>query len=104
GARFGLRSIRKEKGAGRHRGGEWFVLFGGYADGAARARGATADRRRRPPICRGWLVRILRHRPTRELSAWGQLRRPDSEGRQGGRSAHPGPHPERAYAQPSDPP
>jgi putative ABC transport system substrate-binding protein len=46
-------------------------FFAGYADRAARARRAAADRRRRTPIYRGRLVGILRHRPTRELSTRG---------------------------------
>jgi len=82
--RFRFRSIRQARGAGRDRAGQRSVLFAGYADCATRARHAAADRRRRTPLHRGRLARILWHRPTRELSTRGQLCRPDSEGRQAG--------------------
>src|SRR5262245_8807609 len=46
GARFRFRSIRQARGAGRHRASERAILFAEYADRAARARRAAADRRR----------------------------------------------------------
>src|SRR5262249_10733522 len=92
----------KQGAQARHRAGKRSVLFAGYADRAARARRAAADRRRRTPIYRGRLACILRHRPTRELSAWGQLCRPDSQGRQARGFADRVPDQDRADDQSQD--
>src|SRR5262249_24679291 len=53
-------------------------------------------------VCGRRLAGSLRHRPTRELSAWGQLCRPDSEGRQAERFADRVSDQDRADDQPQD--